>query len=180
MHISRLFVLVIATAALVASTTACGGDAAGETRTDDLASETPRTEADFGGVDCRASCPAAGISGGLVGPISGERVASLDFEQAGTCSADLSLRPEGFHVKRAGEPCLLGSAPAHGQPISGAYVCEAFQCGETGTFRASACIAPSIGSAADSRTPPGTCATKAEACAAAREVAARSEAQLCL
>lgn len=167
--------------AIVGCVVACGGQTSdASTSNDDLVSETARTEADFGGADCRVSCPGGGLSGGLIGPISGNRVVSLDFTQAATCAADPSSPAEGFHTKRAGEPCFLGRMPAHGQPIYGADACEAFQCGETGTFRASACIAPSINSAAEYRSPPGKCATKADACAAAREVAARTQKQLCL
>lgn len=176
--------LKIAPLAIVGTIAACGGEASdASTRNDDFVGETARTEADFAGADCRASCPSAGVSGSLIGPISGNRVTSLDFTQLGTCAADPLPPPEGFHTKRAGEPCFLGRMRWHGQPLDGASVCEAFDCGgETGTFRTSACIAPSINSPAEYRSPPGgKCATRAEACAAAREVAARyQQRQLCL
>jgi hypothetical protein len=165
------FLMIVAGSMLVAACSA-------ETETDsETSNELRRKETESVGVDCRSVCMPTG--GGLIGSISGERVVSLDFTQL--CNNPRVPAP-GFHELRAEAPCFLGRMPSRGQALDGASSCEEFDCAETGTLRASACVAPVLRAPVDYRTAPpgGRCATREVACAAAREVyAARNAGELC-
>ncbi|MBX3213910.1 MAG: hypothetical protein KF850_17885 [Labilithrix sp.] len=113
--------------------------------------------------DCSARC--SGEKGGLVegGEFSGDRWASVAYEQGETCATPPKEPSGRFYRVRAGEPCAIeDTAKAAG----GGYGCESFVCGTTGTFVASACVGtrPAGGGRMVRK-----CADKATACALAAE-----------
>jgi len=124
------------------------------------------------GADCSASCPA--VFGSFhQGPVSSARVAVLNYFQVNTCDGAAPPSDPSLHTLRAGDRCWSAASPAHGQPLDGADACEEFVCDAAGALRASACVSPSIESAAPAAAlPRGRCASREVACALAREDAA--------
>ncbi|MBX3261369.1 MAG: hypothetical protein KIS78_25145 [Labilithrix sp.] len=129
---------------------------------------TSTDDADFSSsagpaAECAVKC--SGEKGGLVegGQFSGDRWASVAYEQDETCTTPPKEPSGRFYRKRAGDPCAVEDTEA---AAGGAYGCESFVCGTTGAFVASACVGtrPAGGGRMVRK-----CADKATACALALE-----------
>jgi hypothetical protein len=144
---------------------ACSG---GEEADDDAvaALSTAETEATLPGVDCRAACPGAvdGESMGL--GISGGRVAAVRYVQKTDCSLASDAPAPGR--KQAGDPCRFRDVTGQWEF---ATRCPEFDCGETGSFRASACVGARLENARDFARRELRCADRETACAAALQAA---------